>query len=68
MNTEFKYTKITMCLPLGLIMAVILSNILIGLLYTCEGILFVKDLLDQVVHPLELALEYFHSAILLYTY
>ena len=53
-----------MCLPLGLTMAVILSNIFIGLLYTREGILFVKDLLDQVVHPL----EYFHSAILLYTY
>ena len=57
-----------MCLLLGLTMAVILSNILIGLLYTCKGILFVKDLLDQVVHPSELALEYFHSAILLYTY
>ena len=57
-----------MCLPLGLTMAVILSNILIGLLYTCEGILFIKDLLDQVVHPSELALEYFHSAILLYAY
>ena len=45
-------------------MAVVLSNLLIGLLYSAGRYIILKTLLDQVVH----SLEYFHSAITLYTY
>ena len=45
-------------------MAVVLSNLLIGFLCSEGRYIVLKTLLNQVVHPS----EYFHSAIVLYTY
>ena len=68
---EFKYMEINMHSMLRwhvLLITVLLSKLLIGLFYS-EGRYFVaKDPLDQVLARVLDSSEYFHSAILLYTY
>ena len=64
---KFKCTEITMRLMLGLKCVVNGSphvKPVDWLALAREGISFTKDPLDQVEYPL----EYFHSAILLYSY